>query len=542
MLPAPERPAARPVEPERTVAGPAPCGKRLRGRPPRAGPSQVRETAVMRTLLRDGRIHSPEAPDGSALVIEDGGIAWIGDEDGAQSLAEAPEAVDAIVDLAGALVTPAFVDARVQMTDIGLRLLAVDLGGAASLREALDALERDARSSRGRPVLGVGWSAAAWPEGRGPSAAELDRAGYGGTVLVIDRDGAGAASTPVLRAAGLPGDAAPLSGGALAAATTAVKAMLLPGSRASAQRAALEAAAAAGVGSVHEFAGPSDTGAADLAALLAAAGEPGAPLVLAYWAQLGAVEAARELGAVGLADTLGDGAAPVEAAARAEHLLACAQAGLQSAFDAATADALDSVLESFALAAARTDPIRIHGAGHRIERAAAIADPARLAARGLLVSAQPGRIADLAAVSAAGVPLAFGSDAPYDRSAVAPFDPWGTIQAAVYGADSAAGGGRAARGISPRAAFTAHTRGGWRAVRGEHDGSGVIRAGAPAHLAIWAAGGLGMDAVDARVSRWSTDEQANLPGLPELQPGVQLPRCLRTIVAGRIAFDAGELD
>lgn len=490
----------------------------------------------MRTLLRDGRIHSPEAPDGSALVIEDGRIAWIGDDDVAAGLADA---VDAVVDLAGALVTPAFVDSRVHMTDTGLQLLSLDLSGARSLRDALDALERDARASRGRPVLARGWDASSWPEGRGPTPAELDRAAYGGIAYALHADGlSAAASTPVLRAARVqPGSDGLVTGADLAAAAQAAKAMLLPSSREAAQRAALEAAASAGIGSVHEFAGPGDTGAGDLSSLLAAAADLGGVRVLAYWAQLGGIEAARALGAIGVADNAGDDGPAVGVEERAEHLLACAAAGMQSALDAGAPGALDSILDSFALAAQRTAPISLHGAVHRLERAWAIDDPSRLSARGLLLSAQPGRAGDLAAVSAAGVPLALGSDAPFGRA----FDPWGALQAAVYGTGTDAAAGRSARGISPRAAFTAHTRGGWRAARGEHDGSGVIRAGAPAHLAIWAAGGLGMDAVDARVSRWSTDEQANLPGLPELQPGVELPRCLRTVVDGRIAFDAGEL-
>lgn len=503
----------------------------------------------MRTLLRDGRIHSPEAPDGSALLIQDGHVSWIGDEDGARALVETPGAVDAVVDLAGALVTPAFVDARVHMTDAGLYLLALDLSGAQTLREALDAIERSARASRGRPVVARGWDASTWPEGRGPSAAELDRAGYGGFVYAVHRDAqSAAASTPVLRAAGVqPAADGVVTGSDLLAVAAAAKSMQLPSHRDAAQRAALEAAAAAGIGSVHEFAGPADGGAADLRGLLRIAEELSGVEVLAYWAQLNGIDVARELGAIGVADSSGIDAG-VSVPERVEHLLACAAAGLQSAFDAGAPGALSGILESFARAAEQTSPISIHGASHRLERAGQIDDPAALSARGLLVIAQPGRIPDLAAVSAAGVPLALGSDAPFGPGAGSGhpdrrlFDPWGAIQAAVYGTGPGATADRAPRGVSPRAAFTAHTRGGWRAARGEHDGSGVIRAGSPAHLAIWAAGGLGMDAVDARVSRWSTDEQANLPGLPELQPGVELPRCLRTLVHGRVVFDAGELD
>jgi hypothetical protein len=50
-----------------------------------------------------------------------------------------------------------------------------------------------------------------------------------------------------------------------------------------------------------------------------------------------------------------------------------------------------------------------------------------------------------------------------------------------------------------------------------------------------------MDAADQRLSQWSTDERAGVPGLPDLALGLDLPRCLRTVVRGREIFDSGEL-
>ncbi|MCZ1011377.1 amidohydrolase family protein [Streptomyces lydicus] len=70
-----------------------------------------------------------------------------------------------------------------------------------------------------------------------------------------------------------------------------------------------------------------------------------------------------------------------------------------------------------------------------------------------------------AALLQAGVPLALGSDSP-----VTPLDPWGTVRAAVFHRTRA-------HGISARAAFTAHTRGGWRAIG--RDDAGVLVPGAP---------------------------------------------------------------
>jgi len=180
-----------------------------------------------------------------------------------------------------------------------------------------------------------------------------------------------------------------------------------------------------------------------------------------------------------------------------------------------------------------------------------VTDVAALAATGLTASVQPafdatwggsaGMYAErlgterastlnpFAAMAAAGVPLALGSDSP-----VTAVDPWGTLRAATYPTNPE-------HALGPRAALNAHTRGGWRAARADGDGSGVVAPGSPATYAIFAAGSLGVDAPDERLARWSTDERSGVPGLPDLAPGAELPRCLRTVVRGRQIFDSGEL-
>jgi hypothetical protein len=41
------------------------------------------------------------------------------------------------------------------------------------------------------------------------------------------------------------------------------------------------------------------------------------------------------------------------------------------------------------------------------------------------------------------------------------------------------------------------------------------------------------------VARWSTDPRSRVPLLPDLSPGVTLPRTLATLVGGRIVYDTG---
>ncbi len=62
---------------------------------------------------RGGRFFSAADPRATAMLVRDGLVAWLGEA------GDAP-AADVVVDLGGALVTPAFVDAHVHATDTGL--------------------------------------------------------------------------------------------------------------------------------------------------------------------------------------------------------------------------------------------------------------------------------------------------------------------------------------------------------------------------------------------------------------------------------------
>ncbi|NLD86127.1 MAG: amidohydrolase [Actinomycetales bacterium] len=88
------------------------------------------------------------------------------------------------------------------------------------------------------------------------------------------------------------------------------------------------------------------------------------------------------------------------------------------------------------------------------------------------------------------------------------YRPWDALRALT----SIDGG----RGLSPRAAFTATTRGARRAA-GARDGlSGTLAPGAPATYARWETGELAVVAADDAVQRWSTDPRSGVPPLPDL--------------------------
>ncbi|MFJ8108453.1 amidohydrolase [Streptomyces sp. NPDC096132] len=522
-------------------------------------------------LLRRGEVHSPADPFATAMVVERGQVAWVGSEGAADAFADG---VDEVLDLDGALVTPAFTDAHVHTTSTGLALTGLDLSAAPSLTAALD-LVRDFAAARpqDKVLLGHGWDASRWPEGRPPRRDELDEA-TGGRPLYLSRiDVHSAVVTTALlelapRARTEPGylDGEPLTRDAHHAVRAAAFAAVTPAQRAEAQRAALAHAASLGIGSVHECAGPEISSEDDFTDLLRlAAGETG-PRVVGYWAERD-VEKARELGALGAAgdlfvdgalgshtaclhapytDAAHTGTAYLTAADVAAHVTACTEAGLQAGFHAIGDAAVTAVVDGVRAAAEKVGQARVRAARHRVEHAEMLTPEtvAAFAELGLTASVQPAfdavwggedgmyaqrlgaerarTLNPFAALLRAGVPLAFGSDSP-----VTPLDPWGTVRAAAFHHTPE-------HRVSVRAAFTAHTRGGWRAIG--RDDAGVLVPGAPADYAVWRADELIVQAPDDRVARWSTDPRSGTPGLPDLTPGADLPVCLRTVVGGRTVF------
>ncbi|WP_375499032.1 amidohydrolase [uncultured Jatrophihabitans sp.] len=490
------------------------------------------------------------------MLVDGGVLQWIGDEQRADQ--SAGLAGVRVIDLDEALVTAAFVDAHVHATSTGLGLTSLDLTGCRSLAEALRAVEIAARAARGRPLIGGGWSEIDWPEGRPPTSAELDRASYGGVVYLARVDVHSAVVSSALRAAvpGLAGPGVGADGWIREPAHDRVREVALQtvtrGQRRNAQQAMLRRAASLGIVAVHEMAGPVISTEDDLLELIDLAADPALPDVVPYWGELGAVDKARQLGAVGAAgDLFCDGSLGSATAALREpylshpgetgllrfatedmaaHVESCVAARLQTGFHAIGDAAVDQVLDAFELASTRLG--RTVGTGQRIEHAEYVRDPARLAASGLTASMQPcfdalwggtagmyaqrvgadrslalNRVGDLAA---AGVPLVFGSDSP-----VTELGPWAAVRAAAHHHDPAAS-------ISVAAAFEAHTRAGWRAGGSTEDG--VLAPGRPATFAVWRTGLIGGDT-----------------GLPALTPDRPLPECLATVLRGSVLHDTGLL-
>lgn len=533
-----------------------------------------------RVLLVGGHVYSSAHPFSTALLIDGDTIAWVGEDSAAEVYRDA---ADRIVHLEGAFVAPGFVDAHVHATSSGLLLTGLDLTAARSRDEVLHLVSAECRARPEGVIIGHGWDETCWADPTPPTRGELDSAANGRAVYLSRIDVHSAlVSTALLDlvpdAAGAPGwhDAGPVARQAHHLLREAAYRSISPERREEAQRAVRLHAAATGIVALHEMAGPGISSEADLDSFLRLSEEVPGPLGVGYWGELasaGGLEVAARLGAVGAAgdlfvdgaigsrtaclhepyrdDPTTQGAAYLDPEQIAHHIGACTEAGLQGGFHVIGDAASAAVTDGLRRAAARVGADAIRRAGHRVEHAEMLSDDdiAVLAEYSVTASVQPlfdalwggsggmyetrlgrdravtmNRFADL---MTAGAPLAFSSDSP-----VTPIGPWAAVRAAMHHTS-------AEQRISGRAAFAAHTRGGWRAAGDLH--AGVITPGAPAHLAIWQADEFEVRAPDTRVAGWSTDPRSGTPALPHLDGDAATPVCLATLVAGTPVFTADAL-
>ena len=506
------------------------------------------------TLLVAAGVHTGDSIDRAGgepggrvrCVLLDGDrIAWVGGDP-----SDAP-AHDRVVDLGGAWITPAFVDAHVHATATGFAQTGLDLTKASSAEDLLDRLRRFAADA-GPVIVGFGWEDFGWPGGRLPTAQEITEAAGGRTVLMtrVDAHSAlvDAATLTRLPLASLDGvdrdaDGAPtgwLREQSSEEAQRVVRALIPPQDMAAARMAACEAALALGIASFHEMGHPGLSGLDDAVAWATGSW----PLeVVTWWAELDLDKARRHglrpggdlfldgsIGSCTAATSLPYGADGVTGElfhsddAVSEWFAACTAAGIGGGVHAIGDRAIEQSLVAIEHAAREHGVDAVRAARHRIEHVElpTRGQVRRMADLGVVASVQPAFDAvwggadglyaerfglEAAAVSnplgwfeEAGVRLAFGSD-----STVTPLDPLGALRAATHHL-----GGLS---LGADAALAAHTSGGHYVAH--HDDAGRCVAGQRADLAVWSGDPLSSD----------------------LTEGV---RCLATAVRGHAAW--GDLD
>jgi predicted amidohydrolase YtcJ len=419
------------------------------------------------------RTLAPALPEARAVLVANGRIQWVGDQ---------PE--DALrtrvrrVDLDGALLQPAFVDAHVHLTAAGLALGGADLTMCRSVADCLAAVQAIAEITPGEVIWGSGWDDLCYPEGRPPSGDELIQASGGRPVLLTHVDGHSAVidrislkAAPLERAEGVERDASGSPTGLLRKEAVHVArrwfyAELSDAQLAQARSAVTCHAASLGIASVHEMNGPDQMGARDFDAWL----RGDWPIeIVGYWGagdlDFAAARGLRQVGgALHLDGTLGSHTAALEEdyadAPGAGHLYESDadvtaflieatrrhfQVGLHCIGDRAVRQAV----EALEAVAGRLGLRAVRAARHRLEYCALVPPPLipRLATLGVVVIVQPTfdalwshrgglyqqrlgrqraeRLNPLGPLIDAGVTLAFGWDSP------STLDPWAAVSAAV---------------------------------------------------------------------------------------------------------------
>lgn len=526
---------------------------------------------MAKTLYRNGSIYSPADPFATSMLIDGDTVAWIGGEEAA---GRHDQNADEVIDLQGALVTPAFVESHTHLAALGRTLAGADLSTATSASALLGLVASQAQ--RGESIIiAQGWDESEWADPTLPSETDLTSAVAGRGYYLVRRD---VHSALVNRELLDELDLGEITSGLVRGVQhDAVREALETRGPAvdQLQRQALAHYAARGFGTVVEMAAPQLEGRDALDRLLAL-DSPSLPEVFAYWGErvtqapqadelmrsfpsgriLGLGGDLRVDGSLGshtaylredYSDEQGNrGELYLSAAQIAEHLVACSENGIQASFHVIGDAALDTLLEGFDLAAAQIGVAKLQSCRHRLEHVEMVdeASRARLLSYSITVSMQPSFDAlwggeqgmyqqrlgeratgmnNLSAMLSSGVPMVLGSDAP-----VTEVSGWAIVQAAMKMSDPAAR-------ISARAAFLAQTRSTYRAMGEMNPMAGQLVIGAPATFAVWSASELAVQTPDERISSWSTDARAGTPMLPVVDEDI--PTCLRTVRRGVTLFN-----
>ncbi|MBN1953823.1 MAG: amidohydrolase [Anaerolineae bacterium] len=159
----------------------------------------------METILFNGAIYTmdPHRPQATAVAIRDGWVRAVGGDE----LRDSPAAAE-VVDLEGRCVVPGLADSHIHFVSFALGLQQIDLTAAPSLAEMVARVARRVRETPpGEWILGRGWDQELWPEGRFPTAADLDAAAPQHPVALLAKSGhALVVNSLALERAGIPAD------------------------------------------------------------------------------------------------------------------------------------------------------------------------------------------------------------------------------------------------------------------------------------------------------------------------------------------------
>ena len=513
--------------------------------------------------LIGNRVYAPGVPDAQALMVENGHIVWIGDRHTALALSSKEHQV---IHLQDSFIAPGFVDAHVHLTATGMHASSLQLQNVRSFKELADIVNEKFKSGHldSEIFFGHGWDDANWSDSFDIFVSETEHVTC--SIYLSRVDGHSA----IIRHSALGTEPQVVSGDQQNLFRKVLVENMDIRIREHYISKALEQAASQGVVAVHENGGPIVSSEIDFQTTLKLGSHSNQPLVVGYWGDQD-IDKAMALGAQGAAgDFSVDGSLGSHSAFLTEpyadhaglcgkqyldvdqiatHFIESTRRGIQAGFHAIGDAALAAISEGLKKTLNSVSLAELRRCRHRLEHVEmpSKSDLETFAECGIIVSVQPvfdeiwgdsngmyhqrlgtnryESMNPLNDMLRLGVVMAFGSDSP-----VTPIDPWRTIRAAINHHQPWSR-------ISARAAFIAHTRGGWRASR--DDISGTLAIGAPAHIAVWDVREYVHDVPDERQQHWSTDIRSGTHPLPNLQ--THTPECVLTIRDGLPIFDPNQL-
>jgi predicted amidohydrolase YtcJ len=152
-------------------------------------------------------------PTAELIAVEDGRIVFVGSlADGEAYIGEDTRTVD----LAGATLFPGFTDAHAHIIGVGERERSLNLEGTASIEDLKARVAQAAADESASIITGRGWIETHWPEGRFPTAADLDEVEAERPVILMRADGhALVANSAALQAAEITAATPDPEGGAI---------------------------------------------------------------------------------------------------------------------------------------------------------------------------------------------------------------------------------------------------------------------------------------------------------------------------------------
>ncbi|KAB1198609.1 MULTISPECIES: amidohydrolase [Haloferax] len=146
-------------------------------------------TAAADLVLTNAEVHTLESPDETheAVAIRDGDVVRVGRAYDVELLAGVETRV---VDCAGRVVLPGFVDAHTHLPNVGRSLVHADLSKAESVDDALELLGERANElgDDGEWILGFGYDESTWDESRYLTREDLDSVSDTAPVVAFRED------------------------------------------------------------------------------------------------------------------------------------------------------------------------------------------------------------------------------------------------------------------------------------------------------------------------------------------------------------------